>query len=237
VSGAATRVAAETTVTDYAAVNRALDAASAEDILRWAVGHFAPGKLGLVSAFGPGSSVLIQMLVEIEPDIPIVFVDILHHFPETLQHMETLRDRFNLNLRIFRPAADREQFENKYGPRLWERDLALYQQVAKVAPFLEATRGFDAWITGRRRDQSSTRANLQPVEGEGKLKINPLARWTRGEIWRYILDNDLPYNPLHDQGYTSIGDEPLTTPVGSEEDERAGRWRGQGITECGIHLV
>lgn len=233
----AARLAEEPAATDFSAVNRALEGASAEEILRWAVGHFAPGKLGLVSAFGPGSSVLIHMLSEIEPEIPVVFVDTLHHFPETLQHMENVRDRYNLNLRSYRPAESREQFEERYGSRLWERDLGLYQQVAKVAPFLEATRDFDAWITGRRRDQSSTRATLPPVEGEGKLKINPLASWTRGEIWRYILDNDLPYNPLHDQGYTSIGDEPLTTPVGNEEDERAGRWRGHGVTECGIHLV
>jgi phosphoadenosine phosphosulfate reductase len=167
----------------------------------------------------------------------VIFVDTLHHFPETLEHMERVRDRYNLNLRIYRPAATRAEFEEQYGPNLWEHDLARYQQVAKVEPFVEATRQLDGWITGRRRDQSNSRTALPPVEGGDKLRVNPLIEWTRSDIWRYILDHELPYNPLHDRGYASVGDEPLTTPVGSDEEERAGRWRGSGVTECGIHLV
>jgi phosphoadenosine phosphosulfate reductase len=222
---------------DLDAVNRGLEGASAEAILRWAVENFEPGKLALVSAFGPGSAVQIHMLADIAPDLPVIFVDTLHHFPETLEHMERVRDRYNLNLRIYRPAATRAEFEEQYGPNLWEHDLARYQQVAKVEPFVEATRQLDGWITGRRRDQSNSRTALPPVEGGDKLRVNPLIEWTRSDIWRYILDHELPYNPLHDRGYASVGDEPLTTPVGSDEEERAGRWRGSGVTECGIHLV
>jgi len=236
-SGAAARVRDDHGRFDLDRVNRALDDAPAEEIVRWAVESFAPGRLGLVSAFGPGSAVLIHLLKDIAPDLPVVFLDTLHHFPETLEHMERVRDRYGLNLRVFRSAASREEFEAIYGPQLWERDLARYQQVAKVEPFLDATRDFDGWFTGRRRDQASTRTGLPPVEGGEKLRINPLLSWTRGDIWRYIYAHDLPYNPLHDRGYASIGDAPLTTPVNTGEDERAGRWRGSGITECGIHLV
>jgi phosphoadenosine phosphosulfate reductase len=222
---------------DLDEVNRKLEGARAEEILQWSVDHFAHGRFAQVSAFGPGSAVLIHMLVDIAPDLPVIFIDTLHHFQETLQHLERVRERYNLNLLVYRPAASREEFEARYGECLWEHDLARYQQVAKVEPFLEATRNLDGWITGRRRDQAKTRTMLLPVEGGEKLRVNPLVHWSRGEVWRYILEHELPYNPLHDKGYTSIGDEPLTTPVASEEDERAGRWRGAAITECGIHLV
>lgn len=235
-STAAARVQSDEEPIDLGPVNLALEGGSAEAILRWAVGHFDPDRFALVSAFGPGSAVLIDILAPIAPELQVIFVDTLHHFPETIEHMERVRDRYNLNLKIFRPAANRAEFEAKYGERLWEHDLTRYQQVAKVEPFQQATRPLDGWITGRRRDQSSTRAGLLPIEPGEKIKVNPLVGWTKGEVWRYILDRGLPYNSLHDRGYTSIGDEPLTTPVGSDEEERAGRWRGSEVTECGIHL-
>ena len=222
---------------DLDAVNASLEGAPAEEILRWAVGHFDPAHFAVVSAFGPGSAVILDKLIPIAPDVRVIFVDTLHHFRETLEHMERVRERYGLKLETFRPEPTREAFEARYGEKLWERDLERYQQVAKVEPFLAATRGLDGWVTGRRRDQASTRHNLPPIEGGEKLRINPLTGWTRGDVWRYILDHELPYNPLHDQGYTSIGDEPLTTPVGAGEDERAGRWRGTAVTECGIHFV
>lgn len=222
---------------DVDAANQELEGAPAEEILRWGVRHFAPGRLGLVSAFGPGSAVLIDLLAGVAPELPVVFVDTLHHFPETLAHMEQVRERYDLNLRIYRPAATRAEFEAEHGERLWERDLERYQQIAKVEPFLRATAELDGWFTGRRRDQARTRNNLAPVEGGEKIRVNPLIGWTRAEVWRYITDRGLPYNPLHDRGYASIGDAPLTTPVGTGEEERAGRWRGSDVTECGIHLV
>ena len=236
-STAAARAVESAEPFDLDEVNRRLEGAPAEEILRWSVEHFAPERFAQVSAFGPGSAVLIHMLKDIAPRLPVVFIDTLHHFPETLEHMERVREMYDLDLHVYRPAATRAEFEAKYGEKLWEHDLAKYQQVAKVEPFLEATRALDGWITGRRRDQAKTRTMLLPVEGGEKLRVNPLVHWSRGEVWRYILDNNLPYNPLHDRGYTSIGDEPLTTPVASDEDERAGRWRGAAITECGIHLV
>jgi phosphoadenosine phosphosulfate reductase len=209
----------------------------AEVILRSSLESFAEGRLALVSAFGPTSLVLIHLLSELELRIPVLFIDTLHHFPETLELAERVRELYGLDLRVFRPAETREEFEARYGERLWERDLDLYQHVTKVEPFQRATADFDGWFTGRRREQSETRARLPIVEPGEKLKINPLAAWTRGQVWSFIVANHIPYNPLHDQGYPSIGDEPLTTPVGGGESERAGRWRGSARTECGIHLV
>ena len=195
---------------------RALEHAPPEHILRWTVKTFPVSRFGMVSAFGPGSAVLIHLLADIGASLPVLFVDTRHHFPETLAHVERVRAR--------------------YGPRLWEQDLALYQQITKVEPFRRATAELDGWITGRRRDQSSTRGDLPVVQGGERICVNPLARWTRQDVWDFIRLHDLPYNPLHDQGYASIGDAPLTTPVRPGEHERAGRWRGSGKLECGIHL-
>lgn len=215
---------------------RALENAPAEDVLRWAVEAFAGRRLAMISAFGPGSAVLLHLLAEIGHALPVLFVDTLHHFPETLAHVENVRARYGLDLRVCRPALTLAEMEARHGPRLWERDLDLYQQITKVEPFRRATAELDGWITGRRRDQSATRGELAAVEGGERIRVNPLARWTRQDVWDFIRRHDLPYNALHDQGYASIGDAPLTTPVREGEDERAGRWRGAGRLECGIHM-
>ena len=131
-STAAARAVESAEPFDLDEVNRKLEGAPAEEILRWSVEHFAPERFAQVSAFGPGSAVLIHMLKDIAPRLPVVFIDTLHHFPETLEHMERVREMYDLDLRIYRPAASREEFEAKYGERLWEHDLARYQQVAKV---------------------------------------------------------------------------------------------------------
>lgn len=216
---------------------RALEHAPAEHVLRWTVETFPASRFALVSAFGPGSAVLIHLMAEIGVSLPVLFVDTLHHFPETLAHVERVRARYGLNLRVCRPELDRDEIEARYGPALWERDLELYQQITKVEPFRRGTAQLDGWVTGRRRDQSATRGVLPVVEGGERICVNPLAAWTRTEVWDFIRRHDLPYNPLHDRGYTSIGDAPLTTPVRPGEHERAGRWRGAGRLECGIHIA
>lgn len=228
--------------------------AGVEAVLRWAVGAVAPGRLALVSAFGPGSLVVVHHAARMGLDLPVIFVDTLHHFPETLEHVERVRERYRLDLRVVRPAPDRAAFEAIHGPRLWERDLERYQQVARVEPFRRAAAHLDGWITGRRRDQGGERSTLPLVEvlppsdsetaapsaappgiGVRRFRINPLAAWTRAQVWSFILEHRIPYNPLHDRGYPSVGDEPLTTPAAPDEEERAGRWRGTSRTECGIH--
>lgn len=222
---------------DLDEVNQALAGSPAQEILSWALDAVPRDRLALISAFGPGSAVLIHLLAEIEADLPVIFVDTLHHFRETLDHVEAVRRRYDLDLRIYRPAESLDEFVRTHGERLWEKDLQRYQQVAKVEPFRRATEQLDGWITGRRRDQAATRKALPVVEGGEKLRINPLVDWSRSDVWSYIVKNSLPYNPLHDRGYASIGDAPLTSPVGPDEDERAGRWRGSATIECGIHLV
>ena len=227
----------QTSQVDWEALNNELDEAPAEDILRTTLEAFTPGKLAVISAFGPASLVVLHYVSRLAPELPVIFIDTLHHFPETLEHVERVQERLNLNLKVYRPAASRDKFEARYGPRLWERDLDLYQHVSKVEPFRRATANLDGWMTGRRRDQSETRAHLPVFEVGERVKVNPLAAWSRGRVWKFILDNDIPYNPLHDQGYASIGDAQLTTPVRPGEPERAGRWRGLDRTECGIHQV
>lgn len=191
--------------------------------------------LALVSAFGPGSLVLIHKFSELKVRVPVIFIDTLHHFPETLDLVERVRSRYEIELRVIRPAQSRAAFEALHGQRLWERDLDRYQQLTKVEPFQRATTGLSAYITGRRRDQSMTRADLDVVELGNPIRINPLAQWTREQVWSYIRAHDIPYNPLHDAGYASVGDAPLTTPIATDEHERAGRWRGLDRLECGIH--
>lgn len=205
------------------------------EAIRWTLQSFDRSRLALVSAFGPGSVVLLHLLDEARERVPVIFIDTLHHFPETLEHVERVRARYGLELRVARPAADRDAFEARHGPRLWARDLGRYQQLTKVDPFRRATAGLDAYFTGRRRDQAATRAGLEVVQPGARVRINPLATWTRADVWRFVQGHGLPYNPLHDRGYTSVGDAPLTTPVASGEQERAGRWRGRGRNECGIH--
>jgi phosphoadenosine phosphosulfate reductase len=220
---------------DADALNHQAATESVEAVLRLAVATFGEGRLALVSAFGPGSLVLIHLLARIAPQLPVIFIDTLHHFPETLELADRVRSRYGVDLRIQRPAADRAAFEAIHGPRLWERDLAAYHRVTRIEPFRRATAGLDAWITGRRREQADTRAALPVFEPGAQVRVNPLAGWTGEAVWRFIRERGVPYNALHDRGYRSIGDAPLTTPVTPGEHERAGRWRGLGITECGIH--
>ena len=207
------------------------------EVLRWAIATFPAGRVALSAAFGPGSLVLIHILAEMGARVPVIFLDTLYHFPETLEHAERVRVRYDLDLRIFRPAESRAAFEVVHGPRLWERDLDRYQRLTKVEPFRRAISSIDAYITGRRRDQAETRAGLAVIERGKPTSINPLAAWPRRRVWQFIRAHDIPFNPLHDAGYVSVGDAPLTTPVNPGEDERAGRWRGHGRIECGIHAV
>lgn len=209
--------------------------ADARAIIEWAARTVEPGRLIVSTAFGPSGMVNLHILSEVAPDVPVVFIDTLYHFEETLEHAEAVRRDYGLDLRVFRPAETREEFERLHGERLWERDLERFHHLTKVEPMARALEGVQGWITGRRRDQSASRAQMPIVEFGDHVKINPVAAWGRGDVWRFILDHDVPYNPLHDQGYASIGDKPLTTPIHVGEEERAGRWRGRARTECGLH--
>jgi phosphoadenosine phosphosulfate reductase len=216
-------------------LNRQFQDAHPREVLRWAAGAFPAGRVAMSSTFGPGGMVLIHMMAEEGLHFPVLFVDTLYHFPETLQHAERVRAHYGLELRIFRPAESKEAFEALHGPRLWERDEELFHRLTKVDPMKAALEGVDAWINGRRRDQAPTRAGISIVEKNGRTKLNPLALWTLDQVWEFVMVNRVLYHPLHDEGYASIGDEPLTTPTLPGEHERAGRWRGSTRTECGLH--
>jgi phosphoadenosine phosphosulfate reductase len=213
------------------------DDSDPSSVIEWAVERVGKQRLVLSTSFQPTGMVNIHMLAKIAPEVPVVFIDTLFHFDETLAFADRVANQFALDVRVYRPAESREEFERMYGERLWERDLDKFHHVTKVEPMERALKDVGGWITGRRRDQASSRADMPVVEIGERIKVNPLAAWTRKEVWSYIVKHDVPYNPLHDRGYSSVGDAPLTTPVAEGEDERAGRWRGQGRMECGLHTL
>lgn len=194
------------------------------------------GKLTLVSSFGTEAAVLLHMAARVDPKLTVTFVDTRRLFGETLRYRDDLARRLGLtDIRTVRPdptrlaALDPEDM-------LFSRDANMCCHIRKVEPLARALEGFDAWITGRKSYQSGTRALLPAVEAQdGRVKFNPLARWTRADILDYFERHDLPRHPLEADGFLSIGCMPCTDRVQPGEDPRAGRWRGQDKTECGIH--
>jgi phosphoadenosine phosphosulfate reductase len=225
-------------------LNQRFEAAHPREILAWCLKNIPEG-LVQTTAFGVNGMVIIDLLYrQLQPaqPVPVLFLDTLHHFPETLELVVKAEIIYGLNLKVYKvpDVNSRQAFATHYGPNLWETDIQRFHQLTKIEPL---ERGLNelrtrAWITGRRRDESSTRAQLPifELDREQRLKINPLATWTRNQVWSYVLEHNLIYNPLYDQGYASIGEEPITTPVDQGEHERAGRWRGMDKTECGIHV-
>jgi phosphoadenosine phosphosulfate reductase len=229
---------------DLEYLNRQFEKAGPKKILAWCVSNIPIG-LVQTSAFNIDDLVITDLLywqLKPNPKVPVIFLDTLHHFPETLELVAKTEYVYDLDLRTYKiPGVDsRQAFAAKYGEALWEKDIEQFHYLTKIEPLQRALTELNtvAWITGRRRDQSPTRADMPIFEWDrqGRLKVNPLAYWTRPESWAYAYEHDLIYNPLHDRGYPSIGDEPLTTKVQEGESERGGRWRGRHKTECGIHL-
>jgi phosphoadenosine phosphosulfate reductase len=229
---------------DLERLNRQFHLASPNRILAWCVENISTG-LVQTSAFNVDDMVITDLLYRaLKParPVPVLFLDTLHHFPETLDLVAHAQAFYTLNLKRYTVSGvtSREDFATRYGAALWDTDVEQFHQLTKIEPLQRglAELGTIAWITGRRRDQSATRAEMPVFEldDHNRLKVNPLASWTRPDSWAYIFEHDVMYNPLHDQGYPSIGDQPLTTSINDGEDERAGRWRGDSKTECGIHL-
>ena len=229
---------------DLEELNQRFNTAHPQEILSWCVANIPAGFVQ-TSAFNVDDLVITDILYrQLKPasPVPVIFLDTLHHFPETLELVAKAKEIYSLNLQVYKaPDVDtRAAFAAKYGEALWDANIEQFHHVTKIEPL---QRGLDelntvAWITGRRRDQAVTRANMPVFELDAKqrIKVNPLAAWTRDDSWAYAAEHKMIYNPLHDRGYPSIGDEPITTPIGEGEDERAGRWRGTGKTECGIHI-
>ncbi len=212
---------------------------SATDVLTRALNDPTVGRVALVSSFGAESVVLLHLLSVIKPDTPVLFVDTQMLFAETLEYQETLARSLNLtDIRTIFPDPVQTAFDDPDGT-LHQFSTDACCALRKTAPLEKALSGFDAWITGRKRFQGTTRSTIDFFEAEGdlRLKINPLAHWGRDDLEDYIVNNRLPRHPLVAKGYPSIGCAPCTSPVKPGEDPRAGRWRGSEKTECGIHFI
>jgi phosphoadenosine phosphosulfate reductase len=199
-----------------------VEQATAEEVLAYAVERFHP-RLTMACSFQKEESVLVHMLMEVQPDVRVFTIDTGVLFPETLQTWKRFEERFGLKVDVFDASSPGEPWTVQH-----------CCSAAKVQALGQALSDVDAWITGIRREQATTRTGapkLERDEKRGIWKVNPLADWSEKDVWRYIFKHDLPYHPLHDQGYGSIGCAPCTSPG----DGREGRWAGQDKTECGIH--
>lgn len=208
-----------------------------EMVMRWAAAEFGPD-VALATGFGAEGCVLIDILARADTKTRIFYLDTDLLFPETYSLKERLEARYGVRIEARRGALTLHAQAATHGERLWERRPDECCRLRKIEPLREMLGGLRAWITAIRRDQSPARANAGIVERDrkfGLVKINPLAAWTTRDVWDYIVRYDVPYNPLHDHGYPSIGCAPCTSPIQIGEDARAGRWRGSGKTECGLH--
>jgi phosphoadenosine phosphosulfate reductase len=212
------------------------DGMTAEEVLLWGYEQFGE-KMCLTCSWQKQSSVLVHMVSELGLDIPIVELDTQLFFKETYETRDKLVERYGLKLIRPHVVTVAEQHAQE-GPNLWERDPDRCCHIRKVEPLERALAPFDAWISGIRREQALTRADAQRAEWSeryGVWKIHPIVDWDAKRVQAYIHVNEIPYNPLHDVGYPSIGCIPCTRPVVTGEDERAGRWAGADKIECGIH--
>lgn len=207
------------------------------DLLRPLIETEFKGRFALVSSFGTESAVLLHMVAEIDTSLPILFVNTRKLFGETLRYKRTLVEKLGLSdVRELSPTREAEDAHDKDGV-LWRADNTACCDFRKVRVLEEGLTPFTAWITGRKRYQATTRIELPLFEAaDGRIKVNPLAGWGREEVEAYLDRHDLPRHPLEEDGYLSIGCMPCTDRVAPGEDIRAGRWRGQEKTECGIHL-
>jgi phosphoadenosine phosphosulfate reductase len=229
----------EENVIDFNALNQQFEKASPQDILRHA--HETYGaKLAVVTSFQPTGIVTLHMLKDIAPNVTVLTLDTGLLFPETYALMDKVEQEFGLNLVRVRPAQTVAQQAEAHGDALWSSNPDLCCNLRKTVPLDQALSGFDAWITGLRRDQSEGRKETPIVSWDKKYnmaKYSPLATWTEEMVWTWLNAYDLPYNALHDQNYFSIGCYPCTRAVADGEDKRAGRWSSFNKTECGIHIA
>jgi phosphoadenosine phosphosulfate reductase len=215
-----------------------LETATPWQIIQWAVDHYYP-KLTMATAFGPEGCVIIHMLSEVEPRTHVFNLDTGYQFKETLELRDRIALRYGMEVEMRRPATTVEEYEAQHGGPLYKTNPDQCCKDRKVKVLGESVLGWHAWMSGIRRDQGTgDRAGIPIVGWDAKfglVKISPLANWTKNDVWKLITTHDIPYNPLHDQGFTSIGCWPCTRAVMFGEDERAGRWSGSAKKECGLH--
>jgi phosphoadenosine phosphosulfate reductase len=207
-------------------LSRGFERAATSDIIRWAVDNFAP-HLSLSASMT--DAVLIDLAVQVDPHIEVVFIDTGYHFPETLETVELVRRRYGLNLRMMTVAPHDED--------LWRVDPESCCSAVKVGQLDRALAGKAAWMSGLRRAEAPSRAGAPIVARDlrGLVKVNPIATWSDDDVRAYIAERDVPVNPLVARGYLSIGCQPCTQPVTDGAHPRSGRWNGNGKSECGLH--
>ncbi len=207
-----------------------------EKLLKIMIRKVFPGRIALVSSFGAEAAILAHMVARIDPETPVIMVDTGRLFPETLAYRDQLTETLGLkNVVSIQPD---EAVIGTYDPdeNLNASDPDACCHIRKIEPLERALRGYQALITGRKQMHGETRASIAMLEEvDWRLKVNPLAGWSRPDVDRYFEQHALPRHPLVEMGYPSIGCLPCTTPVQPGEDVRAGRWRGTGKKECGIH--
>ena len=213
-----------------------------EKVLHWASERFGQ-RAAIGTSFQGAGLVMMHLAKQSGLKFPVFTLDTGLLFPETLALKKRLEDFFGNTIERLYPDLTVEQQAVANGPELWKRDPDLCCTMRKVLPLQSKLAELDCWITGLRREQSQTRANIGIVEvyqfdeasGRDIVKLNPMANWSRDAVWKHIRDHGIPYNPLHDQGYRSIGCRPCTARAGEGDGERAGRWTGFNKVECGIH--
>ncbi len=215
-----------------------------EAVIEWALERWHP-RIAICTSFQAEGMVILDMAWRINPNVRVFTVDTGRLPQETYEIIEAVRERYGIEVEVYFPNTRQiEAMVRRFGPNLFYRSVEarlLCCKLRKVEPIRRVLNGLDAWITGLRREQWASRANIRKIEIDhdhgGLAKINPLADWTYEEVWDYIRDNDVPYHKLYDQGYTSIGCAPCTRPTRPGEDPRAGRWwwEKDAPKECGIH--
>jgi phosphoadenosine phosphosulfate reductase len=222
---------------DLQAISAEFETKPPEAVLRWALAEFGPD-VALATGFGAEGCVLIDMVAGLTKNARIFYLDTDLLFPETHALRDQLEARYGIRFERHATRLSLNAQATQYGERLWERQPDLCCQLRKINPLEQVLVGLRSWITAIRRDQTPARAGAGIVERDAKfglIKINPLATWSSIDVWKYIAQHDVSYNPLHNHGYKSIGCAPCTSPVQIGEDPREGRWRGSCKTECGLH--
>jgi len=222
---------------ELAAASQNLESAEPPEIIGWAARRFGD-KLTMATAFGPEGCAIIHWLAAVAPKTFVFNLETGYQFKETLELRDRLAKRYGIEVALEAPDTTVEEYERLHGGPLYRTDSNRCCGDRKIAVIKRVLTRFEAWMSGIRRDQSDDRA-VAPIVGWdhkfGVVKISPLANWTKAKVWDLIVRENIPYNPLHDQGYMSIGCWPCTRAVTLGEDERAGRWSGTVKTECGLH--
>ena len=208
------------------------------ELLKWIKNNLPNEKIVMGTGFGPPGIVLLDMLFKVTRDISVFYIDTGFLFDQTYELRDKLQDRYGFKFLRFSTDMTPEMQADQYGDKLWDKNPDTCCNLRKVIPLKDALTDYDVWITGIRKKQTQVRNGADLIEFESRfevIKINPLIEWTHDEVWDYIKTHNLPYNPLHDNSYPSIGCKQCTSPVCDGDDDRSGRWKGLNKTECGLH--